>query len=421
MYELWHWGSLEGFAMATHPGGCRDQAGNIQVFCDAVRHYLPQGEALMNGHGRVTGFFYPPPFALAMGGLAALGRSTALGVWVAGLVISTLGLFLLPQLHLFARSRATGVVHALLFVGAMPVIANFYWGQVSVLCVLLAVAALVLYDADHRYACAILLGLATAIKIYPGVFALVFVLQRDFRTAAQTALIAFVLMVLLPLPSFGTLGIAHFYSSAFSELGDLVRVTPYAYYGPNVISLVLTGEVRTDSTLFAALQITALAVAVANALLLWRLLASRVPDRAYWSAVLLLTSLPFLVRSSWLHSYAYLPLAQSFAFLVVLRTQRHPAISIGLVLLFLLPSALLSSLFFFHVVGNEDYYVRHAYVFWANLLLLLPLYWCGLGWLRGQARRHPASECVTANPVEGDSLARLSVANLQRESQIVRR
>src|SRR5262245_58544336 len=95
-YEVWTWGSLEGFAMATHAGGCRTASGGIQLFCDAVRFYLPQGEALALGHGRVHGFLYPPPFGLFMRVLTALGEPSALRVWVGIVALSMLALFALP-------------------------------------------------------------------------------------------------------------------------------------------------------------------------------------------------------------------------------------------------------------------------------------------------------------------------------------
>ena len=377
-YELWSWGSLEGFAMATHAGGCRDASGGLQVFCDAVRFYLPQGEALAEGHGRVRGFLYPPPFALLMRALVALGRPAALDVWVGVVALSMVGLFAVPATALFSGSRPASISHAIFFATAMPLFGNFYWGQVSALVALLVVSALILHARGRKLGCALLLGIATALKVYPALFAAPLLLRRDFRTVGAAALVAIVLACVLPPAFLGVGGTLLFYQGASTDIDGAIRSTPLSYYGPNVLSMLLTGRVRLDSQLIGFLQQGAICVVIANLSLLRRLVRLQAPLEPFWAASLLFCSLPFFVRTSWLHSYSYLPFVQSFALYAALRARGYEGYLKGALVSCVILSGLLSSYAMFNIVGDEPYYVAHAYVFWASLLVLIVLH--GLGW-----------------------------------------
>jgi len=377
-YEVWSWGSLEGFAMATHAGGCRDASGRVQLFCDAVRFYLPQGEALAAGHGRVHGFLYPPPFGLFMRALAALGEPAALRVWVGIVVFSTLALFAVPAMSLFSASRPASIAHAICFATAMPLLGNFYWGQVSALVALLVVSALILHARGHKAACALLLGSATAIKVYPALFAAPILLRKDYRTVAGVAVVAVTLAFLLPPAFLGVAGTLGFYQGASADIEATIRSTPFSYYGPNVLSILLTGRVRLDSQLVALLQQAAICVVIASLTLLRRLVRARAPWEPFWSTSLVFGSLPFFVCTTWLHSYSYLPFVQSFALYAALSDRAYAGLRRGALVSAVVLSGLLSSYAMFRLVHDEPYYVAHAYVFWANLIALLVLH--AVGW-----------------------------------------
>ncbi len=374
--NAWKWGSLTGFAAATHIGGCRDPVGGRLLFCDAVRFYLPQGDRLMRSAERLDGFIYPPPFALLMRVVVSAGWRASIFLWAGVVTASTVALLLIPLVGLFRHRRAAALAYGVLLVGGMPILSNFYWGQVSVLIVALVLGALLLNDRGHRTAGALLLGAAIAIKVYPALFALPLLFRRDLKALARCAAVAAALMVLLPVATLGAAATVRFYAGAFAHIERAGRTTLFAHYGPNVVSLLLTGDVDERSLLFRSLQVASLCLVASTALLLRRLVRARVEHEPYWSSALLFTTLPFLVRTSWLHSYAWLPLVQAFAVVVTLENRERTPARTALLLALVVASALLSSLPFFEWV-SEDWYMRKGVIFWSALLLFLPLHWIG--------------------------------------------
>ncbi len=374
--NAWKWGSLSGFAAATHVGGCRDPVGGRLLFCDAVRFYLPQGDRLFRSTERLEGFIYPPPFALLMRVVVSAGWRASIYLWAAVVTASTVALLVVPLVGLFRRRRAAALAYGVLLVGGMPILSNFYWGQVSVLITVLVLGALLLHAKGHRTASALLLGGAISIKVYPLIFVLPLLFKRDLKALARCAAVTAACMVLLPVGVLGAAATVRFYAGAFAHVETLGRTSGFAYYGPNVVSLLLTGRAAEGSALFRVLQVASLCLVASNALLLRRLVRAGVEHEPYWSAALLFSTLPFLVGTSWLHSYAWLPLVQAFAAVVALENRERPAARTALLLAPVIASAALSSLTFFEWVG-EDWYMRKGVIFWSALLLLPTLHWVG--------------------------------------------
>ena len=148
-------------------------------------------------------------------------------------------------------------------------------------------------------------------------------LKRDFGALARCALVSAALMLLWPLCALGGAATVRFYTGALAQIVRAGHTTMFAHYGPNVVSLALTGTVDDRSPLFLLLQAAALGLVAANVALLHRLVRMRVAHEPYWSAALLFTTLPFLVRTSWLHSFAWLPLAQAFVVVLALHDHRR--------------------------------------------------------------------------------------------------
>jgi len=166
-----------------------------------LKVYLGGGRALLHGQdlyaftqrsdaGHLYGFTYPPFAALPMAALAALPPSLALAIdalvffaaFVVVLALSAPGVF--RQV-----SRSWPAVLLIVAAGAeQPVWETLRLGQVNML-----LLALVLYDLrddnDRRWRGA-LTGIATGIKLTPGLFVVYLLLTREWR-AARNAVAAF--------------------------------------------------------------------------------------------------------------------------------------------------------------------------------------------------------------------------------------
>ena len=124
---------------------------------------------------------FPPPAALVMLPLGGLPPLTAKRVWTAVNLAALLILLLL-------LGRLSGVPFSGgLFLAALSGLAlrnNFLFGQFYILLALSIAAALFLRQKGHSTMAGVLLGMATAIKLYPAPFLMYFLLRRDWRAAS---------------------------------------------------------------------------------------------------------------------------------------------------------------------------------------------------------------------------------------------
>jgi len=83
---------------------------------------------------------------------------------------------------LFGRhSRAHVLLYVMLVLCSMAVVHNFRWGQFSSIVVVCVLAALVLYERGHRTSVGALIALGAAVKIWPGLLLIYFLIKRDWR------------------------------------------------------------------------------------------------------------------------------------------------------------------------------------------------------------------------------------------------
>ena len=140
-------------------------------------------------------FIYPPFALLVLGPLAALPWHAAA---LAMLAMSLASLATVVYLCIrSARPEATQLV-ALTATGAIvaaslatePVWDTLWFGQVNLLLMLLV--TLDCLSARTRWPRGVLVGVAAAVKLTPGVFVLYFLLRKDYRAAATAAVSALV-------------------------------------------------------------------------------------------------------------------------------------------------------------------------------------------------------------------------------------
>jgi alpha-1,2-mannosyltransferase len=142
------------------------------------------------------GFTYPPFAALTMLPMALVPWNVAILISSALTVVSTLVLLYWFVDPIARRQRWTRwftlAVAACLVAAYEPLRETFLFGQVNmVLLVLVGADVLYLVRRDHRFA-GVLIGLATAIKLTPGLFIGYLLLTRRWRAALVASVTAFV-------------------------------------------------------------------------------------------------------------------------------------------------------------------------------------------------------------------------------------
>jgi glycosyl transferase family 87 len=365
LYYAARWRSVDAFVVAM------DHCG--QLFCDFVRYYYPMSQQIRTSAGPIEGYLYPPLLAILLAPIGAQPLQVALWAWGVCQVLLGIGLCVLPSRALFSASRNGRLVYAFVFATAVPVLNNFKWGQVSVLVTLAVVAALSVCEERAPWGAA-LLALAIAIKSYCAIFVVYFLLKRDWRFVAWTAAFLMVGLGLIPVLVMGRPQTVEFYEALgalFAGAQPWTLADPNTQFFANVVGRLLGLSAERMGAVYPALRAAGVAVVALNVAVLARIVARRVEHRNWWALTLLFLSLPFVVNTSWPHYFVYLPFAQAFLFDRIMRDPTpRPAVAAKLGVL-LLPSVVLSSIFFFNLVGHWIVYNRAGSLFFANAILLI--------------------------------------------------
>ena len=174
---------------------------DLRVYYGATRDWLHGGDLygyVEHGRDRDYGFTYPPFAALVFAPLAILPWPVAVVVLDAATIAATVAV-----LH-WLLGPARRPDRALLLTGGLllavafdPWRATYNYGQVNVLLLALVAAdLLVLLPRGHRLT-GVLIGVAAAIKLVPGLFIVYLVLTRRWRAAATATVTAAGVTVLM--------------------------------------------------------------------------------------------------------------------------------------------------------------------------------------------------------------------------------
>jgi hypothetical protein len=122
------------------------------------------------------------PSALAISLLSSLPPLQAKRCWL----LANLA-FVALTLVLLVRSTRLGLqrIGLLAFLALAPLCSNFFFGQMHVLVLLLLTTAAWLHFKDRRFASGLILAVATALKIYPGLFLIFFLVKKQWQAAAS--------------------------------------------------------------------------------------------------------------------------------------------------------------------------------------------------------------------------------------------
>lgn len=335
---------------------------------DFVGFYLPQGRTILESGRPVEGFFYSPSFALLLAPLSALDPGVASWIWLALELVTTAALIAAGLAAARPRPRWLGPAYVFAALVSFPLAHNLHWGQVSVLLALLVVLAAAADVRGGTYMAAACIGLAAAVKFYPALFLLVFVVREDWRPAWIGAASALLLLVAVPAAVLGPGATIDFYRSV---LGGLERAEASSglwaeAWNRQVLPAVLARWTGAGGR-WAVLGFAALGWLLAAAVLV---LARRAPARGTpegraLAFVAVALSLPLVVGPSWPHYFALLP----FAWIVLAAAGRDDR----LVLALTGASALLASVPFFRLVGDPESYGRAGWLLVADAALIAAL------------------------------------------------
>lgn len=372
---------------------------DLKVYHGAITYWAyGHGEIydFLSPHSRY-GFTYPPFAALAMLPMALLSWPATIVVATVATVLTTLVVLdwlLAELLAQFRWPRAFVVAIAAILAGVFePVRETVLFGQVNMLLVFLVAVDLAVLLPRGRAWAGIGIGLATAIKLTPGVFLLYLLLARRWRAAgvaASTAAVASLLAAALA-PHASRI----FWTDA---LWDTNRVGQLSFISNQSLQGFVARLHPSDPSrpLWLALVLVVVVIWV------WRARAAvRLGD--HLGGLALTGVLGCLVSPvTWVHHLVWLLPALVLLVTRALRapTRRRPSgrLALGVGLYVLLSSKLVWS-YAFHFQGWGLLY-SNAYV-WASVLLLvaLPL---GTARVADAARPDRAGAGELAGPVPDD-------------------
>ena len=296
------WGDLPGFAAAIDH--CPD------LFCDFRLQFYPTGRALLLGGEPVQGYFYGAPFACLLSLFAITSLPVSLWLWGGFQVAALVSLFLGPLRDRRLLDPGRAAVYVLLFFGSVPILHNLKWGQVSVTLVASELIAFRLYDRSHKLGAALLLAIAIAIKFYPAIFLLYFVLRRD-GAFVLVCLGATIALFVLPAAWIGWERTFEFQTAASRALvaarDSWIQHDPNSQFLPHVVRRLCgfgsgRGWVLGRSLAYGGCAVLFLVTLVA---------LRRGDDSADQAArMLFFLSTPLWVPTSWPHYFCYLPACQ---------------------------------------------------------------------------------------------------------------
>ena len=346
------------------------------LFADFVNHYYPTVEGSLRHAHPAGGFFYPAAFAALIAPIGWLPLPLAKLVW--GILQIACVLWAATRLVREAAPDRPllAIVGATLTITSVPILHNLKWGQVSLLLLAAVGGAFVAWTRDRKNLAAALLGVAAGVKGYPLVFVAWFVLRGDLRFVVRACVACAVTLVVLPALVMGPQHALFFQRvSTTSVLGaaDGVLRDFNSQYAPAVLSRYYEGgwdhaplEAIAWSKLGCGAAIGAIA---ALAIVAARSTAPRIAARReLLGFILLASSVPFWLRTSWSHYFVHLPVAQTLLAGALAREGRGR--DMLAILLLVAPSAFLSNVLGLFATRGWWYYANAGSLFFANALVL---------------------------------------------------
>ena len=373
--------------------GVRGSCPNL--FCDFMIYYYPMGEAVFRTGLPVSGFLYSPFIAILLAVFPPLGLNVSLVLW--GMLQAV---FVILYLFLFRRlvpgRLPVQVLFVALVLSSWPVVVNLWWGQTSVFMIVGLLGMLVFSARGYRAAAAGFLAFAVSFKFYPIIFLAPFAARRHSRSVLFAVAACGTFLFVIPGVLLGVSDTLRFYSALLDALRDSnwVVANPHSCYFPHVILRLADAAGCDVHAHLPLLRWIGFGVAAANMALIFVVHSARLRHADLWSFQLVFLTIPFVLKTSWPHDFVFLSFTQALLAWRLLEGStatpgtdgegRPPHATswrervlhrrVGMAFFLLLPSIILSNIFFFILVGNFESYGFYAFLFWADLSLLVALY-----------------------------------------------
>ncbi|MFZ5821813.1 MAG: glycosyltransferase family 87 protein [Chloroflexota bacterium] len=368
-YYWFEWRTFETFVLAID---------HSPLFMpDFVVVYYPMGKQVFQNLTPSFGYFYTSFFALLLAPISAQTLPAAMILWEALQLISLIALCVVS-----ARLLELPPLGTVLYVGlcttSFPILHNLKWGQTSILITVCVIAAFLAYKRDRRILVGILLGFATAIKLYPGYFILYFILKRDVRTCVSFVLSTLIFYLVFPATIIGFDNWLAFERTTGAAIADATWISNninsqyIVHFGLRWFDILF--ERTANGNVAKALEMVGYGMALSCIAVVWLLQKSAAAKRDLLSLVALFLAIPFVLKTSWPHYFVYLPFCQAAILSYLASHSRQFGLPGKGLFVFPMLSMLFSSMVVFNTFANWALYNGFGMLFLANLLLLIAVY-----------------------------------------------
>lgn len=343
---------------------------------DFLHYYHPMGAQILQGAPvRVSGYLYTLFFAILLSPLGLLPPQSAMALWF-GIEIAFLALMLVSASRMLELSPLGTLFLLFLLLTAFPTLHNFKWGQASLPVIACLVAAFSLHRSHRSIPAGILLAFAAAIKYYPAVAAVYFIIKRDLRACFAFLAALAVFYFILPTAIFGFPQWLAFEEATLRFAGDGVLTFDVnsqfiSDVGFKWYLLLLDSEPP-----YGTLQNLAVAgwgIGLYCLYLAWQIGQRQFVDETGLAMTALLLAIPFLIRTAWPHYFVYLPVCQVVMLSHIASRFQAARLLEKLTIFLPIASMVSSSIFFFLQFRNWSFYNGYGSLFVGNLLLLISL------------------------------------------------
>jgi len=334
-----------------------------QLACDFTRHYLPQAQYALERSDQMNGgWFYPPLLAILLIPWTFLENPEI--VWT---LFNIGGVFLLARL---ASSKVSWLLTTSLCATSLPILHALKWGQVSIwIAVCLCMA---LFDKERTFSLdkkdrdsdkqllfennltAWVLGVASAIKIYPLVFVILPLLKQRIRWVAHCIASTVVFGVIIPMLWLGQDILSYWYAIQRGQqiVVDMGLTAGGQSLAPALHRWFVSGEFiggqwSSEPLIFSASSIKILVLFGVLVFMLIRLWRLRTRSIVALDSVVFLISIHLLLQPGWVHYFAWLPIVQVWCWI---QCEEQPLVRtalLGLILFERLPLLLLDQSTYF--------------------------------------------------------------------------